>query len=179
MKISGVLFAAAAALPLLAVAGVRVDLDGLKDGIKLKKTAGEFKVQKGHWLKGEQQECYLYLTAGPAEGWTAEEFTFVPEKSGTVNLSFCGAWAEKPENMAAFLIDDITVDGKSLPNGGFEEVKDGKPAGWTISKAPAVVTDANTGNSAVKVDHVNRVAQKIQVEAGKPCTVKFFAKDVK
>lgn len=61
------LFAAICALPLLAGAGVRVDLNGLQDGIKLRKTAGDFQLQKGHWLKGDQQDCYLYLTAKPAQ----------------------------------------------------------------------------------------------------------------
>lgn len=173
------LFAAICALPLLAGAGVRVDLNGLQDGIKLRKTAGDFQLQKGHWLKGDQQDCYLYLTAKPAQEWTAEEFTFVPEKSGTVTIAFTGSWAEKPEDMAYFLVDDVTVNGEALPNGGFEDVADGKPAGWMPAKSPVVVDDAHSGSKAVKINHVNRVSQKITVEAGKPYTVKFFAKDMK
>lgn len=41
------LFAAICALPLLAGAGVRVDLNGLQDGIKLRKTPAIFSFRKG------------------------------------------------------------------------------------------------------------------------------------
>ena len=71
---------AALTLPLFAgPAAIRVDVDATKQLIPIKKTAGEGKLSKGHWLPAEKQNCYLYLSKPVTDEWSDFIFTVVPE----------------------------------------------------------------------------------------------------
>ena len=106
---------------------------------------------------------------------TMEEFSFAftPDKDGNVWLSFGGNWNEDPAARPFVLIDEVSINGEPLANGGFE---DGFK-GWGVGKNATVSSDAKAGGNAAKVNHDNNAGRNIKVEAGKSYTVKFFAKN--
>ena len=120
MKTLMILALAALTLPLFAgPAAIRVDVDATKQLIPIKKTAGEGKLSKGHWLPAEKQNCYLYLSKPVTDEWSDFIFTVVPEKSGDIRLNIGGEWSKEPGDREFVLIDDVTVNGEPVANGSF------------------------------------------------------------
>lgn len=174
MKLTLPVLAAAAILPLVASADVRIDVNGTKDGIKIQKTAGEgFSGGKASWLPEGQQEQRIFLQKKVSKEYQEFSFAFTPDKDGNVWLSFGGNWNEDPAARPFILIDEVSINGEPLANGGFE---DGFK-GWGVGKNATVSSDAKAGGNAAKVNHDNNAGRNIKVEAGKSYTVKFFAKD--
>ncbi|MGN1366914.1 MAG: hypothetical protein ACI406_16200 [Victivallis vadensis] len=169
---------AALTLPLFAgPAAIRVDVDATKQLIPIKKTAGEGKLSKGHWLPAEKQNSYLYLSKPVTDEWSDFIFTVVPEKSGDIRLNIGGEWSKEPGDREFVLIDDVTVNGEPVANGSFEE-NDGKKAkNWYFSgKSVTLSDDAKTGKASVKVNHDNRACLTLKAEAGKNYEIKISAK---
>ncbi len=169
---------AAAGLPmLLAAAEARIDLNGLKEEISFTGASGDgVSLHKADWVKPEEQNRRVFLQKKVTGEYQPVVFTFTPDKDGLIWISFGGNWAKEAADRPFLLVDDVTVNGEPLPNGGFEESFDGN---WSRGKDVTVSADANSGKAAVRVNHDNQIARSLKVEAGKPYEVKFYAKEAK
>ena len=125
------------------------------------------------WMK-EKAETALYGgVSGKVNEWNQASFEFIPEKDGKVILALKGPFgSSKPLDQWSWVIyDNIRVNGKFLPNGGFEEdFKKWRPG--TLGKLrlmPQIVEDpmmVKSGKRAVRVWHNGLVTTKIPVKAG-------------
>ncbi len=176
MKFEVLFLAAAVLLPLAVSADVRVDINGVKDGVKIKKTAAEgFTGGNASWLPKEQQEQRIFLQKKLSPEYQEVAFTFTPDKDGSVWITFGGNWSKEVADRPFVLVDEITVNGEPLPNGGFESGLDT----WSKGKETSVSPDAKEGKNAARVSHDNPVGRWVKVENGKNYEVKFFAKEAK
>ncbi len=173
--------AAAAGTLSLSAAKVRVDLSGTKDGVVIQKgESGGFDFNRASWEPKEKQDKMCFLQKAVGADYQEYSFSFIPQKEGAVRISFGGNWSKEIADRPFIIIDDISINGELLPNGDFETREEGKNAPkWTTSGKPVLSTDANSGSSAFRINHDNRITQEVKVEAGKTYTVKFSAKEAK
>ena len=178
MKFSIPFLAAALAFPaLLPATEARVDLNGIKEGIQFTKTAGDgVNLYKATWVKPEEQSQRVFLQKKLSGDYQEVAFTFTADKSGTIWIAFGGNWMEKAEERPFVLLDDITINGEALPNGGFEEALQGN---WSKGKDVTTSPDAHSGSAAIRVNHDNQISMPLKVEAGKSYEVKSVAKETK
>ncbi len=173
-------FAAAVGALSLSAGSVRVDLNGVKDGVTLQKGASEgFTGGRASWEPKENQDKTLFLQKAVGAEYQECVFSFTPDKDGTVWFTICGNWAKEAADRPFVLIDDITVNGELLPNGDFEKTAEGKVPDWGVKGKPTFSTEARSGSNALRINHDNRIAQALKVEAGRNYTVKFAAKEAK
>lgn len=110
------------------------------------------------------------------EEWKKGSFTFNPEEDGSLYLQLMGEWASVPEDRSWIIFDKVSATGTTIPNGDFEE---NLRHWWKCGKdklAEIVDENSDNGKKAVKVNHDNPVAVKIEVRKNHPVTVTFFYK---
>ena len=180
------LVAAAFALP-AADAIFRVDFNSGKDQIVLTpENDGNMKAVPMDWVKDAEARKYT-LTATSrqkisAAEWKDYEITFVPSKSGSINITVGGQWAAKPENRAWLLVNKFEVNDKLYANGDFKKTYPGKngrviPNGfWLGGKAKYLPSAGEKGTPAILVNHDNRLVINMKVEAGKKYELEFEVK---
>ncbi len=173
--------AAAAGTLSLSAANVRIDLNGISNGIVLQPgESGGFSVRRAGWEEKEKQDKTLNLEKALAADYQDYTFSFTADKAGYISFTICGNWAPDAANRPYLLLDDVTVNGELLPNGDFEaQSADGKITGWNMQGKPTLSNEAKSGSSAIRINHDNRIAQSLKVEPGKSYTVKFSAKETK
>jgi len=124
------------------------------------------------WLK-EKAATRCTMTVPVGKDWKQIWLEFVPSQSGKVIINIMGGWVadKKQRNRIWVWTDDVEVTGVEIKNGGFEETKAGKPAGWTCQPGPERYNtggqQAHSGQKCVKVSHDSHIWQTIEVEAGK------------
>lgn len=163
---------------LLAVDAARVDITA-NDGMAFEKTGKNGTAVSGAgWLKAQGKSGFT-TNRNVTDEWSGMEFSFTPDKDGTVVIELRGQWAKNIGERNFVVFDNVVVEGVELSNGGFEEkTADGRPAGWSMGRdgKAGIVRDAKTGEGAVKVNHDNAVGRSIRVEGGKTYV---FRADVK
>ncbi len=164
----------------------RVDVNGAKESIELKSTAGNgMKATPMSWIKDEaKRKCTITSWTAEklsADKWKNCELTFVPSKSGTVSIGIVGQWAAKPENCGWVVINNVKLNDKLYTNGDFKKTKNmnGKtmPAGfWLGGKASYLANGGENGTPAITVNHNNGSYLSMKVEAGKSYKLGFSVK---
>ncbi len=160
---------------------VMLDVNGVKHGlIPLNKPEGKnLKVYHPGWQKGDKRACYLSVKskALPLDKWTEFSLSFVPGKSGKVDITLMGKIHRVAGKSAPIytLYDDFNAAGIKLINSDFEELDDhGNFEGWgTRWGIQPYKTDL--GQSA-KVRYGNALTQTVQVIAGQKVTLGFKAR---
>ena len=169
-------------------AEVRIDVDGLNNGVALTPVSSPpLYVGNASWLS-DKKECYLVVAGGKiTKDWTEMEFSFMPENDGTVALILRGPWYKpgtEVNNMPVWVAyDDLSATGAEIKNPGFEE---GNPDasgffnGWGGDPSNMVVgkDDSKSGKNYVKVWHNVPVTQNIVVKKGQKVTIKFNIKAI-
>lgn len=173
---TALLFSAFVVAAGLTAADFRIDVAGLKGvGMAARSASDGVTVRQAEWMK-ERKDQRLVASVKVSNEWKEYSFTFVPKKTGNVQLNLM---SNSVKDMAA--CDGIRVSGSTLKNGGFEEVaSSGKPSGWQSMKAPRLVTDgkAGEGKNFVQVAHNDRWFQIIPCKEGEAVTVTFLARNV-
>ncbi len=125
----------------------------------------------------------------PVSWWDWREFTvsFTPVGDGTVDLSLNGPWEEE-KNGASFrkevLWDDLSAEGTTIENGGFESQSGGKPDAWTSDYRDYIAADAwpLAGAAPLQAKSIaatwqgRPLSQTLKVKAGQKVTLKLHAK---
>lgn len=179
-------FALALAWPLFAASPVRIkiDLDGRSEGIILKevKTAGILRADHPSWEKdAARRSCYLIIGSRsdlPAGEWRDYEFSFVPDKSGTVRILIRGGHTGK-QVVRWIGYDDFRVEGMAWQNPGFETLAGNRIADWRSSSGANFRigrADAPEGRNYVECAHDFYLERQAGVEGGKTVTVRFKAR---
>ena len=125
----------------------------------------------------------------PVSWWHWKEVTlrFTPAHDGTVELDLNGPWGEERPGVLRdqeILWDSFSAEGAGLPNSGFEEMADGKPAGWNSPWRPYPAADAwplagsepCEGKSCAASWHGRPLTGNLAVKAGVPVTLKLHAR---
>jgi len=127
----------------------------------------------------QKQYCVMRTDKPIGEEWQKVSFSFVPEKSGTLFLSYgCDNKAQD-----WLLIDKIELNGKVLNNGDFAKAAytDGKlnvPGFWGDAQVKIVEKAGSDGTFALGVSSKKRFGNGITVEAGKTCTLTITLKAI-
>lgn len=159
----------------------RCDLNGKPKGVKLSpvEKEGELKVVPQSWLKEEDR--VFAITAPSAKlgnEWQSVKFSFKPENSGEIFISFMGQWNKDVEKRSWVLVKDITINGKGVSNSDFKEIADrnGKaiPVGFNLGVKARIVEE--DGVKAALVNHDNRLTHSLKVEAGTDYTIELKVK---
>ena len=180
------LAAAAFALP-AADAIFRVDFNSGKDQIILTpENDDNMKAVPMGWVKDAEARKYTLTATSKqkvsAAEWKDYKITFVPSKSGSVNITVGGQWAAKPENRAWLLVNKFEVNDKLYANGDFKKTwkqKNGRvmPNGFALGgKAKYLPTAGENDTPAILVNHDNRIGFNMKVEAGKKYELEFDVK---
>lgn len=125
----------------------------------------------------------------PVQWWRWREFTvsFTPAHDGSIELDLNGPWGEaKPGvlQQQEILWDGFSAKGTEISNGGFEELKDGKPAGWDSPWRPYPDTatwpltsgEPFEGKACAASWHGRPLVGRIPVKAKVPVTLKLHAR---
>ena len=157
-------------------AQLRIDLDARPGQVPLtpEKSPGLNVVNPG-WM-GEKKAYYLTVNGGKVTSkWTAQEFSFTPEKDGTVKLVLMGA-DNKDQIWVAY--DNLTITGAELKNPDFEEITP-RFANWSCYRESLLddQNDAQSGRNYVKAWCGKTVWQIFDVKKGQKVTVKFYVRD--
>lgn len=176
---------AISAVSLFAASIPRTDINATRDKVELEPgiVKGGLKVAHPGWGKKETRPfCLTAFASKPiGENWTLCTFTFTPKTAGAVNLSIGGQWAKNVTDRGWMAVSGVKVNGKLIENGDLVKTYDRKgktfPAKfWISKKATYVAKGGPDGAGAVIVNHDNRLACNLKVEAGKPVTVEYMAK---
>lgn len=119
--------------------------------------------------------------------WRDQVIRFTPAHNGLVELDLNGPWGEaKPGQLQQqeVLWDAITAEGAELANGGFEEIADGRPAGWDSPWRPYPAPDVwplqdsepLEGKRCAAAWHGRPLVGKLAVKAGVPVTLTVHAR---
>lgn len=194
MRLAAALVAIAATAAAADIQTARIDIDGVKELVKLDGAklldGSKGGTSAATWLPDEaKRPCYLVANfSTPIKVWTEVGFTFTPATAGKVLLTLRGPWKKKAGDtkdieLLPVTYDNIRVEGATLVNGSFEE---GTPnaeqpiKGWWMGAKdgyPKIVADpgaAKDGAKAVAAWHNGSLSQTIEVKAGTPVTVKAW-----
>lgn len=119
--------------------------------------------------------------------WKEVMLRFTPGHDGTLELDLNGPWAEASPGVLKqqeVLWDAITCEGAELPNSGFEDNTDGKPAAWdspwrpypAAGDWPLAGSEAFEGEHYAASWHGRPLVGKLTVKAGVPVTLKLHAR---
>jgi endoglucanase len=149
-------------------------------------TEGSGGVDRQTWLpESEWPRTYMIHVPIVRFAWNSFTLRFVPDKSGAVYLSLRGPWEEVtpgtgPIYKQEVLWDALEIAGASLLNGGFETVSGNVIAGWNggLSQTATDSVPAVEGNRMARTWHDGSMNQELQVSAGVPVELRFFARAV-
>ena len=120
--------------------------------------------------------------------WNEVVITFTPAQDGAVELMLCGPWAQEKNAgllRQEILWDDISAEGATIQNGGFEEQGAAQcPAGWLTPWAPYPGPDAwplagaaaRTGKRLAATWHNRPLAQTLQLKAARKVVLRLHSK---
>ncbi len=119
--------------------------------------------------------------------WSENSISFTPTQDGSVELILCGPWAQDKNTTLIrqeVLWDDLSAEGATLINGGFEQTENGRPVGWKstwsaypdASAWPLAHAAALTGKGLAATWHNRPLAQTLQLKAGRKVVLKLHAK---
>ena len=119
--------------------------------------------------------------------WSESSVAFTPAQDGPIELILNGPWAQDKNATLVrqeILWDDLSAEGTTVQNGGFEQVVENHPAAWQSPWAPypspaswpLVNSVALTGKGVAATWHNRPLAQTLQVKAGQKVVLRFHAK---
>lgn len=142
-----------------------------------------------HWEQDPAVRERLTDVIVPVRWWGWREFSisFTPPEDGSVELALSGPWEEeKPGALfrQEVLWDDITAEGTTLENGGFESQANGKPDSWKSiyreypapDQWPLHRAEPLQGKSLAATWQNRPLAQPLKLKAGRKVTIKLHAK---
>lgn len=168
---------------------IRMNIDGIKrqNEISPDMNAKNINIARFSWLKNAEDHKFTLIETTRnkvSADWQVHEFIFIPAKTGNISISIEGTWAAKSEDRAWLAINKIEKTGSPVKNGDFRKSftdKNGKihPMDFRLNnKAVYLVNGGKDGAPAIAVSYNNPVSFLVNVEGGKPCTVKIEAKTV-
>ena len=150
--------------------------------------AGEGSVGRHDWLApAEQTNTYTVEFPISPLAWTNNSFRFTPARSGLVRLTLRGPWLQStgggPLYKQEVLWDACSSVNASIPNGSFETILLGLPAGWwrtygtdgTVDTGPVPPVD---GTNYARVWHEGPLSCYLTVTGGAPVTLTVHARAV-
>ncbi|MCW1886224.1 glycoside hydrolase family 5 protein [Luteolibacter flavescens] len=119
--------------------------------------------------------------------WKQVTLQFTPTHDGNIELDLNGPWAEARPGVLRqqeVLWDEISAKGATLRNGGFEDMADGKPAGWESPWRPYPAADSwaladrepVAGKHVAASWHGRPLVGRLEVKSGVPVTVTLHAR---
>jgi hypothetical protein len=164
---------------------VRLDVVA-KDGTPLESfvAIGPGTVAVAEWEPIEKRKgCLAAGFSIPVDTWTEVGLTFTPSADAEVLLKLMGPFKPKPGSDNEYerievAYDQVAASGTKVSNGDFEDVDDsGAPRGWSLGEGVNVLTSgAKGGMRAVVAWHFGQCTQPLRVVAGKPVTVRVWAR---
>lgn len=170
--------------------GGRVQLQVPADAPPLKKvTTSVGQVSAGTWLDDPAARERLSDVGFPVQWWRWKAVTirFVPSHDGEVELMLGGPWKEAGpgvlERQETYW-DDLSAEGASLENGGFETPGDGPPAGWSSpwrpypapDEWPLATGEARSGKGFAASWHGRPLTRQLKVTRDRPVTLTLHAR---
>ncbi len=132
---------------------------------------------------GEKANTGLEVHRKLDKNWDEMWVELVAKGDGFVQMNLQGEWysAERPDDIRYVWVDDVSVEGSSIVNGGFEDAgPDGKPAGWSCGNATGKYYSrdgsiAHGGKCCVAISIAHNVlSQKFAVKKGGTYRVHAF-----
>src|SRR5688500_2764220 len=170
---------ATARLDLMATAAV----GSITDGAILR---GGGSMQRMNWIPAaEQPRSYTCDFPIIHFGWTVFTIRFTPQNSGAVDLTLMGPWEQStasgnPIYRQEVLWDNFSATNTTIANPSFETVTGNLPTSWTRPYGDATaISDparAASGLRFVRTWHDGPLRQRINVAAGQPVSIRFFAR---
>ena len=144
-----------AAVGLFCSAGTaRIDLISGNAGLRAISTAPGVSGKNMNWLPPEKAKRMLYFQQrNNCDEWSTMKFSFVADRDATVRITLRGPYRVTPQKKrlpAAVFYDELRIDDKSAPNGGFEP---GENAGRRWNHLIADRGLAASGNGVLRVTH--------------------------
>jgi endoglucanase len=141
---------------------------------------GNGRVQRPNWVAGAaQSRTYTANFAVVRFSWSEIALQFVPGTDGPVELKLMGPWEEASPGSIyrqEILWDAVEVSGAAIENGGFENVNNSLPLGWTPSGGTIQSGLAFEGRNSARTWHNQTLSTSFQVKAGVPVTIKMVAR---
>ncbi len=168
-----------AAVGLFCSAGTaRIDLISGNAGLRAISTAPGVSGKNMNWLPPEKAKRMLYFQQrNNCDEWSTMKFSFVADRDATVRITLRGPYRVTPQKKrlpAAVFYDELRIDDKSAPNGGFEP---GENAGRRWNHLIADRGLAASGNGVLRVTHDDPESFSLRVKAGKPVQIEVLHRD--
>ena len=164
---------------LLCSAGTaRIDLISGDAGLRVVSTAPGVSGKNMSWLPPEKAKRMLYFQQrNNSDDWSTMKFSFAADRDTTVQITLRGPHqlsSQKKRLPAAVFYDELRIDGKPAPNGGFE------PGSTTGRRWKHLVADrglAAAGNGVLQVTYDDAETFPLRVRAGKPVQIEVLHRD--
>lgn len=165
----------------------RTDVDGEKEQIELSATGNEAIKIIQPLKDGVVRKCLFFaVSSGKVSntGWQEYKFSFIPSKSGKLNIALKGQWSQKVENRGWIAVARIVINGKLMENGDFKKTwiwkaRNNKvvPNGFILNGSAEYLRDGGKGaNPAVMVNHDNSMMFSLNVVGGQTYAVECLVK---
>ncbi|MDB6079415.1 MAG: retaining beta-glycosidase [Akkermansiaceae bacterium] len=148
-------------------------------------------VFQANWEPTPERRERLTDITFPIHWWKWQEASvrFTPQADGQLELILNGTWAEERPGVLReqeVLWDDLTAEGTTITNGGFEEKEGSLPKNWespwrpypAATDWPITGGEPLSGTGFAVSWHGRPLIQKITVKAGQPVTLKLHARAV-
>ena len=160
--------------------GVSVEINGQHSKLKMNQPAG---LMSRHPANKNPNRIYyreFYSKEKAGAQWKQYEFSFVPDKSGSVTLGLSATFKKNPGKIDWVEYDKLEVTNAKLLNPSFEEFSWKKDLyAWryyTKMSEKLNQKEAPDGKNYIRVSRSLPARQGMIVTAGKKVTVKFMAR---
>jgi endoglucanase len=143
-------------------------------------------IQRMNWIAtADQPRSYTCDFPIIHFSWKQFEIQFTPENSGGVDLTLMGPWEQStatgtPIYRQEVLWDNLSATNTTVANPSFETISGTLPTSWTRPYGDGIVvsdpTLALAGIRFVRTWHDGQLRQRINVTAGQPVTLRFYAR---
>lgn len=156
----------------------RIDLISGDAGLRVVSTAPGVSGKNMTWLPPEKAKRMLYFQQrNTGDDWSTMKFAFAADRDTTVQITLRGPYQVTPQKKrlpAAVFYDELRIDGKPAPNGGFEP---GDHSGRRWNHLVADRGLAAAGNGVLQVTHDDAETFFLRVKAGKPVQIEVLHRD--
>ena len=164
---------------LLCSAGTaRIDLISGDAGLRVVSTAAGVSGKNMNWLPPEKAKRMLYFQQrNSCDEWSTMKFSFAADRDTTVRITLRGPYLVTPQKKrlpAAVFYDELRIDGKPAPNGGFEP---GENAGRRWNHLISDRGLAAAGNGVLQVTYDDAETFPLRVRAGQPVQIEVLHRD--
>lgn len=161
----------------------RIDISSAQAELTPGRIYGEGRLENANWMSAGNNSKYILATiSGNADQWTEGGFSFCPSGDGEIKLQLMGPYVQNKTGLRQLPVyyKNITVDGKLLAGGDFEDQKLTEKH-WTFSRGSsgmascyiAGAASEDAGKNCVMACHNSPVSTTLRVQGKKPVEVKF------